>query len=225
MQPPFAAALSFAEGETAARIYDAGVDAPRFVFAHGAGAGQQSAAMVRWAEGLSARGITVVTFDFVYMATQKKLPDKPPLLEACFRAVIAAHGGARPVIGGRSMGGRMASHLAAAQEPASVLGGLVMLGYPLHPPKQPDKLRVEHLPRVVCPTLVVQGERDEFGSPSELHPFFAPLPAATIRAVPNANHSLEVRPKRAQNEVDAALFDEVAAFVRRHGATAGGESA
>lgn len=212
---PVAAAVVFAEGETQANVYAGGVGAPRFVFAHGAGAGQHAVAMVRWAEGLAARGITVVTFDFVYMAKHKKLPDKPPLLEACFRAVIAAHGGARPVIGGRSMGGRMASHLAAANGRA--IAGLVMLGYPLHPPKQPDKLRVEHLPRIVCPTLIVQGERDEFGSPSELAPYFAPLPAATVRAVPTANHSLEVRPKRGQAEVDAALFDEVAAFVRRYG--------
>lgn len=198
-------------GETTATIYDAGQqDAPRLVFAHGAGAGQRSDFMVRWATGLQARGVTVVTFDFGYLARGKKLPDRAPALEACFRAVVRAHGGPRPWLGGKSMGGRMASHLAAAGDPVA---GLVLCGYPLHPPDKPAQLRVAHLPQLRCRALIFQGERDEFGSPAELAPHFAVVQHATIRAVPNADHTLTVRPKAQHALVEATLLDEAARFV------------
>lgn len=202
-------------GETTALVYAAErADAPRLVFGHGAGAGQRSAFIVRWAEELRRRGITVVTFDFPYVARGKKLPDRPPQLEACFRAVLARQGGEspRPFIGGKSMGGRMATHLAAAGDP---IAGVVVCGYPLHPPDKPAQLRVEHLPRIACPMLIFQGERDEFGSPAELAPYFAALQHTTIRAVPTADHSLAVRPASQQAAVDATLLDEAAAFILR----------
>ncbi len=206
--------VPFAEQETTATVYDAGAGTRRLILGHGAGAGQRSPFMVRWAEGLRARGITVVTFDFGYMARGKKLPDRTPLLEACFRAVVDQLGGERPAIGGKSMGGRMASHLCADPLLADRFSGLVLFGYPLHPPGKPEQLRVAHLPRITCPVLVLQGERDPFGGPDELRPHFSALRGMRLRAVPGGDHSLEVRPRRLQAELDATLQDEVAEFLK-----------
>ena len=152
-------------------------DEPRgvlFVFAHGAGAGQRHPFMTGVARGLAARGIDVVTFDFPYMHARRGAPDKAPVLEACFRAVIDAARARdgmqrhRLFIGGKSMGGRMATHLGA--QGIDGLAGIVVLGYPLHPPGQPEKLRVSHLPDIRVPVLIVQGERDAFGSPGTAKP-------------------------------------------------------
>ena len=118
------------------------------VLAHGAGAGQKHPFMVATARGLAARHISVVTFDFPYMRERRHVPDKAPVLESAFRDAIDAarewSGETRVFIGGKSMGGRMATHL-GAQELEGLLG-IVALGYPLHPPGRPDKPRTEHLP-------------------------------------------------------------------------------
>jgi len=200
------------------------------VLAHGAGANQASPFMTATARGLADRGLDVVTFNFPYTERGRKIPDPQPVLEACYRAVLAHVAadpglGARPlVIGGKSLGGRMATHVAAARdagEPGGVpwwdsLRGLVLLGYPLHPPAKPQQIRVSHLPNLRHPLLIVQGERDAFGTPAELHLFFDVLEApAEIHAVAQGNHSLEV-PKRsgiAQAQVDAAVRDRIAAWV------------
>ncbi len=130
--------------------------------------------MVAFALALARRGCHAVTFNFPYTEQGRRLPDRAPTLEACFRDVITAIR-ARPdlaaaplVIGGKSMGGRMASHLAAQGLPD--LAGLVALGYPLHPPGRPEQLRAEHLARIRQPLLIVQGSRDAFGTPEELRP-------------------------------------------------------
>lgn len=206
--------VPFADQETLATLYDAGAGTRRLVLGHGAGAGQRSPFMVRWAEGLRARGITVVTFDFGYMARGRKLPDRTPLLEACFLAVVDQLGGERPAVGGKSMGGRMASHLCADPRLAGRFAGLILLGYPLHPPGKPEQLRTAHLPRISCPVMVVQGERDPFGGPDELRPHFTGLKQLRLRGVAGADHSLEVRPKRLQAELDGTLQDEVAEFLK-----------
>jgi hypothetical protein len=171
------ARFSVGKEATTARIYRA--PAPRdrtLVLAHGAGAGQTHRFMVAFAEALAARGIDVVTFDFLYVAAGRRLPDKNDKLEACWHAAIAEArgwlGGRVPFIGGKSMGGRIASQVAAADN--AIARGLLLLGYPLHPPKQPDKLRIVHLHNLSLPTLVLQGRRDEFGSPDELRPYFQP---------------------------------------------------
>ena len=135
-----------------ARRYAAESPQATLVFAHGAGAGQAHPFITAAARGLSARGIDVVTFNFPYMEGGKRAPDRPPVLEACFVAVVAAareHGGERPLfIGGKSMGGRMATHVAAHHlERVSPLSGVICFGYPLHPPGRPDQLRVAHLAR------------------------------------------------------------------------------
>jgi uncharacterized protein len=181
------------------------------VLAHGAGAGQTHPFMVATAQGLAARGIDVVTFDFPYMHGKRSAPDKAPVLEQCFRAVIDASRSIKGLsrhalfIGGKSMGGRMATHLGA--QDVEGLKGIVVLGYPLHPPGAPDKLRVAHLPAIAVPVLIVQGERDAFGSPAELEPHVATMQqsAVTLQGIAGADHSLTVRSKRGADVFDGIL--------------------
>lgn len=214
-----------------ARRYDGG-PSPRaaLVLAHGAGASQASDFMVTYASGLASRGLTVVTFNFPFTERGKKLPDPQPVLESCYRAVLARVAAdpatsALPLfIGGKSLGGRMASHVAATGAETGDAGagwwarlrGLVFLGYPLHPPGRPQQVRVSHLPRIIHPMLVIQGARDAFGTPAELRLFFDVLPAqAEVLAVDQGDHSLEV-PKRsglAQADVTAAVLDRIVAWI------------
>jgi predicted alpha/beta-hydrolase family hydrolase len=190
---------------TTARVFGEG---QRLILAHGAGADQRHDFLVRMAEGLAARGLEVVTFNFFYTEAKKRAPDKPPLLEACWRAVIEKFGGG--FIGGKSMGGRIASHVADADG----VEGLVFLGYPLHPPHQPEKRRDAHLPAIKKPMLFVQGERDPFGGEDEIRPLAEKL-RAELYMVRGGDHSLTV-PKRGhppQAEVDAAVQQKIVAFV------------
>jgi hypothetical protein len=164
------------------------------ILGHGAGAGQGSSFMVSFATALSGRGIDTVTFDFLYMALGRRLPDPKDKLEACYRAVIAAVAGRNPgklAIGGKSMGGRIASQVAAAGAPA--VAGLVLLGYPLHPPGKPEQLRDKHLAAIKAPMLFVQGGRDTFGTPDELRPILAKLKAPVeLFEVAGGDHSFKV---------------------------------
>ena len=186
------------------------------VLAHGAGAGQKHPFMTATAKGLAARHISVVTFDFPYMRERRHVPDKAPVLEAAFRDVINS---AREwsetkdvFIGGKSMGGRMATHLGA--QGLDGLLGIVALGYPLHPPGRPDKPRTEHLPSIRVPVLIVQGERDTFGTPDELRPVIATMTAnTTLHVVPGGDHSLAVR-GRQKDEIFAGVLDMLASFIR-----------
>jgi uncharacterized protein len=193
------------------------------VLGHGAGAPQTHPWMVRMARALAARGLEVVTFNFLYTEAKRRLPDKPAVLESTWRAVVDGVRGhayaprnGRLFLGGKSMGGRIATQVAAAPEGLGELAGLVLLGYPLHPPGRPDKLRAAHLERVKAPMLFVQGSRDAFGSPAELEPFVAPLaPRGTrIFAIEGGDHSL-VTPKSSgfgAEEVLARVADEIARF-------------
>jgi predicted alpha/beta-hydrolase family hydrolase len=191
------------------------------LLAHGAGAPQSSPFMVAFARGLARRGCLLVTFNFPYTEHGRRLPDRAPALEACFRDVIAAIR-ARPdlaaaplVIGGKSMGGRMASHLAA--QGVADLAGILALGYPLHPPGRPERPRAEHLARIRRPMLIVQGSRDAFGTPEELRPVLEPLGATvTLHVVEGGDHSFKV-PKRGpitQEEVFERVQDEVTRWIR-----------
>jgi predicted alpha/beta-hydrolase family hydrolase len=169
-----------------------------FIIAHGAGAGQLSPFMVVFARAIAARGVDAVTFNFPYTEQRRRLPDRAPILEACFARVV--HETRRRVpsaapwlfIGGKSMGGRIATQAAAA-DPHLPVAGLILLGYPLHPPGKPDQLRATHLPAVRRPMLVVQGSRDTFGSPDEIRPVFESLaPPATLHIVEGGDHSFKV---------------------------------
>lgn len=199
------------------------------VLAHGAGAGQGSQFMVNFAEGLASRGVDVVTFNFLYTEQKRKVPDRPEVLEACYRAVIAA---ARTFLGlvdnkvfagGKSMGGRIASQLAAAGDAtATALSGLVLLGYPLHPPGKPQQLRVSHLPDIRVPVLVVQGERDPFGSPDELRLHLAKVAGpVVINVVEGGDHSLAPpkRGTRSADQVHGEIQDAAAAWIAERSRT------
>ncbi len=129
------------------------------ILGHGAGAGQRSDFMIRFATELAARGVNVVTFNFLYAEQGRRVPDTNNSLEACFRAVIETVrekkiGRGKLVIGGKSMGGRIASQVTAASAPD--VEGLVFLGYPLHPPDRADQLRAKHLPDITAPMLFVR---------------------------------------------------------------------
>jgi len=190
-----------------------------FVFAHGAGAGQKHPFMVKAAKGLAARGIDVVTFDFPYMHAKRGAPDKAPVLESCFRSVIAAAQARKGLakhrlfIGGKSMGGRMATHLGA--QDAAGFAGIVVLGYPLHPPGAPEKLRVAHLPAIAVPLLIVQGEKDAFGNPAEFATHLKTMKAPVeLHAIAGADHSLTVRSKKGP-EIFEGILTFVAEWMRK----------
>ena len=183
------------------------------MLAHGAGAPQQHPFMIAFARALSERGLDVLTFNFLYAEQRRKVPDRMPQLVACYRAAIdaaraeVASARERLFIGGKSMGGRAATHLAAGDE-SLTLTGIVLLGYPLHPPGRPDQLRDAHLPDVGRPMLFVQGTRDSFGTPSELKPILASLsPLPTLHHVEGADHSFKITGRDARSRQEAVYAD------------------
>src|SRR5262249_17608826 len=142
------------------------------VLGHGAGADQLSGFMRMAANGLAERGFDAMTFNFLYKERRRSVPDPKAKLEVCYRAVIdyalnhKKLKGNKLIIGGKSIGGRIASQVGA--ENGDGIDGLVFLGYPLHPPGRLDKMRDEHLPKLKAPTLFVQGSRDAFGTEDEI---------------------------------------------------------
>jgi predicted alpha/beta-hydrolase family hydrolase len=219
------------------------------ILGHGAGAGQLHPFMQLFAKGLAERGFDVLTFNFCYLEQGRHVPDPKARLESCYRAVIRAARthkklqGNRLVIGGKSMGGRIASQVAALDygnstplsnavansnrksktqagsahaRPPAPIAGLVFLGYPLHPPGRPDKLRDAHLPQIQVPMLFIQGSRDAFGTEEEISALIKRLKLpATLHAVNGGDHSLKV-PKSAvvsQPEVYAAALDAIAKWL------------
>ena len=201
---------------TTALVYpssgDGGLGAT-LILGHGAGAGQRSAFMVEFAAALSSLGLDVVTFNFLYTEQGRRIPDRAPALEACYRAVIeAVHAQVATArralfIGGKSMGGRIATQVAAADAQLR-LAGLVLLGYPLHPPGRPAERRDQHLPAITRPMLFVQGTRDAFGTPAELAPILAALqPAPAVHVVAQGDHSFKLSNK--DPAAQAAVYDAV----------------
>jgi len=190
------------------------------ILGHGAGAGQTSDFIMSFASGLTARGVDMVTFNFLYREQGRRIPDPNDKLEACYRAVIEAvreqmnSGRDALAIGGKSMGGRIASQVAAAG--IGDLAGLVFLGYPLHPPGRPDRLRAKHLSDIKAPMLFVQGSRDAFGTPDELRPIVTPLePPADVYPVEGGDHSFKVRKGAgaSQEDIYRAIQDHIAAWL------------
>lgn len=187
------------------------------VLAHGAGAPMDSPFLEEVAAGLAEHGLRCVRFEFPYMRARrvegkKKAPDRLPVLQEAYREVLERLGdrAGRLVIGGKSLGGRVASGIA---DEAGV-AGLVCLGYPFHPPGRPDRLRIEHLVELRTPTLILQGERDPFGKRGEVESL--PLSEAIqVRWVPDGDHSLAPR-KRSGRTADENLHlavDAIAEFV------------
>jgi hypothetical protein len=188
------------------------------VLAHGAGAGQRHPFMVRMAQGLADRGLSTATFDFAYMKAGRSVPDRAPVLEAAWREALtaarSAFGGLALFIGGKSMGGRIASHV-ASQGGGGDLAGVVFLGYPLHPPGNPERRRDAHLPAIAEPMLFVQGSRDPFGTGDEIRALLSSLQRATLHEINEGDHSFKV-PKRAgdQDVVLGSVMDTVAAWAK-----------
>ena len=197
------------------------------ILGHGAGANQLHPFMQTFAEGLAARGVDVLTFNFVYMEQGRHVPDQKAKLESCYRAVIEAaesHSRLKTnqiAIGGKSMGGRIASQVAAAIQTGAVgdspaIAGLVFLGYPLHPPGNPEKLRDAHLVQIKSPMLFVQGSRDAFGSTEEIRSLIRRLKLpATLQAIESGDHSLKV-PKSSgltQEQVYESAMDQIVSWL------------
>jgi predicted alpha/beta-hydrolase family hydrolase len=191
------------------------------LLAHGAGANQLSSFMRMFASGMAGRGFDAMTFNFLYAEQGRRAPDPKAKLEFCYRSVIQASLGLKKlkrnhlVIGGKSMGGRIASQVAA--EDASKISGVVFLGYPLHPPGKPEQLRDAHLKAIRTPMLFVQGSRDAFGTPDELRAVINRdrLPA-TFCEIEGGDHSFKV-PKSAalsQEEVYEMIMDKTAGWAR-----------
>lgn len=194
--------------------------APTLVLAHGAGAAMDSRGMTDVASRIAARDVRVVRFEFGYMASRRSGGRRPPpraetLLDE-YRALLIEVGG-RPVVGGRSMGGRVASMIADPLFDAGSIAGLVCLSYPFHPPTSADRPRTAHLVDLRVPTLIVQGTRDPFGSPAEVAGY--PLsPSIEVLWLDDGDHDL--RPRKAVSgftharHLDTAA-DAVATFVKR----------
>lgn len=189
------------------------------VLAHGAGAGMRSGFMQAFAEGLAARGVPVCRFEFPYMremaASGRRRPPNPaPVLRQCYAEALARLSGRTLVIGGKSLGGRIASLIADE----SGVAGLVCLGYPFHPPGNPDRTRTDHLARLRTPTLICQGTRDPFGSLEEVGGYEL-SPAITIQWLEDGNHSLEPRRASGRTAEDnwGDAMDGIAKFVRSLG--------
>ena len=197
------------------------------VLAHGAGAGHFHPFMTTYAQGLAARGLTVVTFNFPYMERGRKTPDRQPVLEDAFRRAVAAAAAHRHahashvVIGGKSMGGRIATHLAASLDrwPEGVPqpSGVVVFGYPLAPPRgRQTGDRVTHLTALTVPALIVQGTRDVFGGPDEVREAVGTQAPIDVHPVPTGDHSFAVLKSSGQDQaaVHAGIQDAVADWIK-----------
>ncbi len=199
-------------------LFDGPDEAPLTVaLAHGAGAPMDSPFMAAMAEGLAGRGFRVARFEFPYMAAtrrdgRKRPPDRMPALLDAWRAVIAALDPAESLaIGGKSLGGRMASLIA---DEAGV-AALLCLGYPFHPPGRPEAPRIDHLRAIATPTLILQGTRDPFGRREEVAAY--PLgPAVRVHWLEDGDHGFV--PRKASGRTAQQNWDEAvavsAAFLR-----------
>jgi len=169
------------------------------------------------ASGLAERGVTVATFDFGYMAAGRKFPDAPAVLETRWREIVdraRARFASLPLfIGGKSMGGRIASQIAA--KGVDGVSGLVFFGYPLHPPGKPQQRRDAHLPAIVHPMLFIQGSADTFGKADEIRTLLPSLQRAELHEVEGGDHSLKVKGGAArQAAVTAEVMDNVVTWMR-----------
>jgi predicted alpha/beta-hydrolase family hydrolase len=188
---------------------------PAVILAHGAGANMTSAFISTIHSGLAREGFVSVKFNFPYTEARRRVPDPRPVLERCYRAVLAAvmrdRALAPPwvVIGGKSLGGRIASHV-ALEAPVS---GLLLLGYPLHPAGRPETLRADHLPAIPAPALFVQGTRDALCDLERLRPVLKQLPRATLHTIEGGDHSFRVPRRLAAS--DAEVWEGIVAVAAR----------
>jgi uncharacterized protein len=192
----------------------------RFLCAHGAGAGMATPFLGAIATALAARGIATLRFEFAYMAERRAGARRPPpraerLRDEYLAAVAAVPPGQLLLIGGKSMGGRVASLVADRLYDEGRIAGLVCLGYPFHPPNKPDQLRTAHLEGLRCPTLIVQGERDPFGNRAEVEGYTL---SSAIRLSWAADGDHDLGPRGASGHTRrgnlAAAADAIAGFAQ-----------
>jgi predicted alpha/beta-hydrolase family hydrolase len=204
---------AFPEGFTAGQ-------SPALILAHGAGADMRNPLLSFVHEALAQRGILTVKFNFPYMETGRKAPDPPQRLLQAWRAVVQrVRTGANPgalFLGGKSMGGRIASRLVAGGEPAA---GLVLLGYPLQPAGRPETLRSEHFARITCPALFIQGSRDRLCDLQLLRTAVAAIAApVSLHVIEAGDHSFKV-PRRS-GKAERQVWDEIVEVIGSWLATA-----
>jgi uncharacterized protein len=195
--------------------------AVRFLCAHGAGAGRETPFLTAIAALLAERGVATYRFEFAYMAGRGQAVRKPPpraerLRDEYRAAVVALPAGVPLIIGGKSMGGRVASLVADELYLERRILGLACLGYPFHPPKKPDQLRTAHLLAQRCPALIVQGERDPFGARAEVMSYGL-SPAIQVHWAADGDHDLAPRGGSGftRNGNLAQAADAVADFAKR----------
>ncbi len=178
-----------------------------FVYAPGAGSNVHDPFGRFLSRRLAEQGIEAVRFQFPYMEARKRRPDPPAVLEAAWRAVIAAlrDEGLALIVGGRSMGGRIASQVVAQGE---AVAALALFAYPLHPPGRPERMRDEHLPRIAVPTLFCSGTGDAFASPDELRAAASTVPRAAVHLLVDADHGFAVPKATGRTRED--VWDEAA---------------
>ena len=199
--------------------------AVRYLCAHGAGAGMETPFLKVVAELLAERGIATYRFEFAYMAARRQGARKPPpkaerLMDEYRAAVAAVPAGVPLIIGGKSMGGRVASMVADELYSAGRIAGLACLGYPFHPPKKPQQLRTAHLTALACPALIVQGERDPFGGRTEVEAYGL-SPAIRLHWAADGDHDLGPRGASGFTRKGnlAAAADAIVEFARKGGQT------
>jgi predicted alpha/beta-hydrolase family hydrolase len=176
-----------------------------FIYAPGAGASIKDGFGIFAADRLAASGVATLRFQFPYTEAGRRMVDRPPVLEATWRAAILAAREASPglVVGGRSMGGRIASQVVAQGEGVD---GLALFAYPLHPPGQPDRLRTSHLPQITVPALFCSGTNDAFATPEELQQASTLVPRAQVYMLTGADHSFRIARVTGRRQKD--VWDE-----------------
>jgi predicted alpha/beta-hydrolase family hydrolase len=208
--------------ETTDFIFDGPASATTTIaLAHGAGAPMDSPFMETVAGGLADHGLRVARFEFPYMAKRrregtKKPPDRAPVLLQSWREVIDRLGPEHLIVGGKSMGGRIASMIAATlEDEGTPVAGVTCLGYPFHPPGKPERLRTEHLEAIRTPTLILQGERDPFGKRDEVEGY-ALSDAVRLHWLPDGDHGF--KPRKASGRSEAENIAEAVAALARFAA-------
>ena len=195
----------------------------RYLFAHGAGAPMDTPFMNAIAEGLSANKIQVIRFEFAYMAKRRddgkrRGPDRMPVLLEAWRTALDGLSSldVPTLIGGKSMGGRAAATYAAEPDGASLIDGVICLGYPFHPPGKPEKTRIEHLAELKTPAMFLQGTRDTLGGIDEVSGY--PLSKKiNIHWLEDGDHGLKPRKKSGRTEEQnwAEALDAFTAFAEK----------
>ena len=190
-----------------------------YVLAHGAGAGMTHVFLASVSIGLAERSIATLRYQFPYMERGSKRPDSPRVAHAAVRAAVATASSLMPDValfaGGKSFGGRMTSQ-AHAESALPWVRGLIFLGFPLHPARQPSEERAEHLSRVDCPMLFLQGTRDELADIALISKVTERLgKLATLQWFDHADHSFHVRARsgRTDRQVLDSMLDAIAAWI------------